>query len=257
MAELQKLIWAAKRPIAILGGSRWSAAAVQRFARFAERFALPVDDLASAARCCSRPTTRPTPAICGLGPNPKLLARLKEADLVLLVGGRMSEMPSQSYTLFDIPTPRQPLVHVHPGLGRARRASTVRILRSTPRRPPSRRRSRACSRRTRSPGPRRPARRMCDFLAWSDPAVVHPPGRFQMNEVMAHLRRGAAGRHHHLQRRRQLRDVGAPLLAVSRITARSSRPTSGSMGYGVPAASARSGSCRTAPSSASPATATS
>src|SRR5215211_5581161 len=42
MAELQKLIWAAKRPIAILGGSRWSAQAVQRFARFAERFALPV-----------------------------------------------------------------------------------------------------------------------------------------------------------------------------------------------------------------------
>src|SRR5688500_11785610 len=42
MSELQKLLWAAERPIAILGGSRWSAQATQRFARFAERFALPV-----------------------------------------------------------------------------------------------------------------------------------------------------------------------------------------------------------------------
>ena len=46
-----------------------------------------------------------------------LLKRIAEADLVLLVGGRMSEMPSQSYTLFDIPAPRQSLVHVHADSG--------------------------------------------------------------------------------------------------------------------------------------------
>ena len=45
----------------------------------------------------------------GIGPNPRLLARIKDSDLVLLVGGRLSEMPSQSYTLFEIPAPRQPL----------------------------------------------------------------------------------------------------------------------------------------------------
>jgi thiamine pyrophosphate-dependent acetolactate synthase large subunit-like protein len=48
-----------------------------------------------------------------IGPNPKLRARIEAADLVLLVGGRMAEIPSQGYTLFDIPTPRQSLVHVH------------------------------------------------------------------------------------------------------------------------------------------------
>ena len=51
----------------------------------------------------------------GIGPNPKLLARIKAADLVLLIGGRLGEMPSQSYTLFDIPEPQTKLVHVHPG----------------------------------------------------------------------------------------------------------------------------------------------
>ena len=43
-------------------------------------------------------------------------ARIKGSDLVILVGGRMGEMPSQSYTLFDIPGPRQTFVHVHPSV---------------------------------------------------------------------------------------------------------------------------------------------
>ena len=51
----------------------------------------------------------------GIGPNPKLLERIKAADLVILVGGRMGELPSQGYTLFDIPRPQMTFVHVHPG----------------------------------------------------------------------------------------------------------------------------------------------
>ena len=42
MAELQKLLWAAERPIAMLGGGSWSARAGAAVARFAERFDLPV-----------------------------------------------------------------------------------------------------------------------------------------------------------------------------------------------------------------------
>ncbi|MFB8787002.1 hypothetical protein, partial [Pasteurella multocida] len=62
----------------------------------------------------------------GIGANPKLLARIKASDLILLVGGRLSEMPSQSYSLLSIPEPAQQLVHVHPDpeeLGRVYRAS--------------------------------------------------------------------------------------------------------------------------------------
>ena len=114
MAELQKLLWAAKAPVAILGGSGWNAQAVAVFQRFAERFDLPV--ATSFRRAMLFNGDHPNYAgEIGIGPNPKLKARIAVADVVLLVGGRMAEMPSQAYTLFDIPAPRQKLVHVHAG----------------------------------------------------------------------------------------------------------------------------------------------
>ena len=67
----------------------------------------------------------------GIGINPALAARVKEADLLLLIGGRMSEMPSAGYTLIDIPNPRQKLSTSIP----ARRSSAASIVprsRSTP-----------------------------------------------------------------------------------------------------------------------------
>ena len=114
MSRLQKLLWAAKRPVALLGGSRWSESAFAAFARFSERFALPVATtfrrgyLFDALHPCYA-------GDMGIGPNPKLLARVKGADLVLLIGGRLSEMSTQGYTLFNIPEPQMKLVHVHPG----------------------------------------------------------------------------------------------------------------------------------------------
>src|SRR3984885_79822 len=113
MAELQKLLGAAVRPIAILGGVGWSDGARAAFQRFAERFDLPV--AVSFRRASLFDGNHPN--YCGeigIGPNPKLKSRIASADLVLLAGGRMSEMPSQAYTLFDIPAPRQKLVHVYP-----------------------------------------------------------------------------------------------------------------------------------------------
>ncbi len=114
MMKLQKLLWAAERPIMLLGGSRWSPAAHAAIARFAERFALPAvttfrrGPLFDALHSCYA-------GDLGIGPNPKLIARIKAADLVLMVGGRLGELPSQSYTLFDIPGPQMTFVHVHPG----------------------------------------------------------------------------------------------------------------------------------------------
>lgn len=114
MADFMRLLSAAQRPIAILGGSRWSAAAVADFTNFAERFALPV--------CCSFRRqmlfnhTHPHYAgEVGVGMNPLLGARIAEADLVLILGARFSEMASQNYRLLDIPTPQQTLIHVYPG----------------------------------------------------------------------------------------------------------------------------------------------
>ena len=113
MAKLQKLLWAARRPIVLAGGSRWSENACAALARFAERFALPVATTFRRAHLFD--ALHPCYAgDLGLGVNPKLLARVREADVVLAIGGRLGEIVSQSYTLFDIPVPKQTLVHVHP-----------------------------------------------------------------------------------------------------------------------------------------------
>jgi acetolactate synthase I/II/III large subunit len=233
MSELQKLLWAAERPIAILGGSRWSAQATQRFARFAERFALPVacsfrrQMLFSAEHSCFA-------GDLGIGPNPKLLARMKDADVVLLVGGRLSEMPSQSYTLFDIPAPRQTLVHVHPDaeeLGRVYRphlavnASPIAFSAALEGvEPPN---EIVWADRTRAAH--------AEYRAWSDPAAIKTPGAVQMGPTMAHLREalpadailcnGAGNFSAWVHRFWPFRHYGTQLA-----------PTSGSMGYGIPAA---------------------
>jgi acetolactate synthase-1/2/3 large subunit len=114
MAALQKELWASQRPIAILGGSGWSEAATQAFARFAERFALPVATSFRRAMLFDGEHSHYVGEI-GIGPNPALKRHIESADLVLLCGGRMAEMPSQAYSLFAVPVPQQRLVHVHAG----------------------------------------------------------------------------------------------------------------------------------------------
>jgi acetolactate synthase I/II/III large subunit len=233
MAQLQKLLWAAERPIAILGGTRWSAQAVQRFTRFADRFSLSV--ATSFRRQMLFASEHPCYAgDLGIGPNPKLLGRIKDSDLILLVGGRLSEMPSQSYTLLDIPAPRQPLVHVHPDAAELGKVYRTRLaINATPTafsaalemvQPPNRI---VWTEGTRTAH--------AEFLAWSDPAAVNPPGAFQMNKVMAHLRKmlpadtiicNGAGNFAVWAHRFWRFNHFASQLA----------PTSGSMGYGIPAA---------------------
>jgi acetolactate synthase-1/2/3 large subunit len=233
MAEVQKLLAAAERPVVIVGGSRWSGAAVQRFVRFAETFDLPV--ICSFRRQMLFPADHPSYAgDLGIGANPKLVARIKDSDLILLVGGRLSEMPSQSYTLLDIPAPKQILVHVHPDpqeLGRVYRphlainASPTRLAAALETmQPPG---AIKWSARTRQAHD--------DYLAWSDAAAVRHPGDLQMGQVMAHLSdtlprdaiicNGAGNFSAWPHRFWRFRAYGTQLA-----------PTSGSMGYGMPAA---------------------
>jgi len=91
MSRLQKMLWAAKKPVALVGGSRWSQAAFDALARFAERFALPVATTFRRGHLFD--AMHPGFAgDLGIGVNPKLLARIKAADLVLLLGGRLGEL---------------------------------------------------------------------------------------------------------------------------------------------------------------------
>ncbi|HEV7320200.1 MAG TPA: thiamine pyrophosphate-binding protein [Ensifer sp.] len=111
--RLGEMLENAKRPIAILGGTRWTAESVAQFQHFAERWKLPVG--CSFRRQMLFDHLHPSYAgDVGIGINPALAKEIKEADLVLLLGGRFSEMPSSGYTLLDSPYPSQTLVHVHP-----------------------------------------------------------------------------------------------------------------------------------------------
>jgi acetolactate synthase-1/2/3 large subunit len=114
MAELQKMLAAAKKPFVILGGSRWSEEAVAGLRRFAEKFDHPIG-CSFRRQMLFDHDHKNYAGDVGIGINPALAARVKDADALLLIGGRMSEMPSAGYTLIDIPNPRQKLSHVYPG----------------------------------------------------------------------------------------------------------------------------------------------
>ncbi|SAI65640.1 thiamine pyrophosphate protein [Bordetella ansorpii] len=234
LQELEILLAGASNPVAILGGTRWDAHAVQQFADFAQRHALPVG--VSFRRQMLFPADHPCYiGDVGLGINPALLKRVEEADLILLIGGRMSENPSQAYTLLDIPVPRQKLIHVHPDaaeLGRVYRANLaintsptafVNALAALP--AP-----------TATPAWAEGTKAMREsYLKWSDPTLIQTPGKLQLGAVMAHLEEvlpadaimtnGAGNYATWLHRFHRFNNYGTQLA-----------PTSGSMGYGLPAA---------------------
>ena len=202
-------------------------------ARFADRFVLPV--ATSFRRADLIDAEHPSYAgELGLGPNPKLKARIEEADLLILLGARMAEVPSQSYTLLGIPEGRHTLVHVHPDpaeLGRvyhpalgiqASPAAFAASLESL--QPPQE-----------IPWAGAAETAHADYLAWTEAPPRAAPGPVDMAAVMGWLR-------DHLPDDAIVTN-GAGNYAIwvgrfMRFTGerRQLAPTSGSMGYGVPAA---------------------
>jgi acetolactate synthase-1/2/3 large subunit len=127
LARLRGMLAGARRPFVLLGGSGWTPRACGDLRLFAEANALPVgcafrfQDLFDNAH----------PNYCGdvgIGINPRLAERIRNADLVLAIGARLGEMTTSGYSLFEPPAPRQALVHVHPGvdeLGRVYQAALM------------------------------------------------------------------------------------------------------------------------------------
>jgi acetolactate synthase I/II/III large subunit len=232
MDRLRTLLAAAERPIVLLGGSRWSPAARASVTRFAERFALPVATTFRRTHLFD-PEHPSYAGELGNGPNPKLVARVKSADLVMLVGGRLGELPSQHYTILAVPAPRQTLVHVHPGaeeLGRVYRAQLAIHAAPT---------AFAAALESLAP-PNAPRWREetktahADFLAWTEkPTSV--PGPVNVGEIIVGLREvlpkdavicnGAGNFSLWVHRFYRYGGYGTQLA-----------PIAGSMGYGVPAA---------------------
>jgi acetolactate synthase I/II/III large subunit len=169
----------------------------------------------------------------GIGPDSRLKARVAGADVILLIGGRMSEMPSLSYTLFEIPAPRQALVHVHPGaeeLGRVYQPALA--IQANPA-------AFAAALDDLRPAATpvwsgEAAKAHADYLDWTEkPREL--PGDFQYGQVVTWLRdrlpkdailcNGAGNYAGWLHRYHRFHHFATQLA-----------PTSGSMGYGVPAA---------------------
>ncbi len=231
LAELAERLGAAQRPFAIVGGGDWDEQAVADIARFARNWALPVGTSFRAQSHFDN-TSEYYAGDVGIGINPKLAARIAAADLLLVVGARLGEMTTGGYTLFDVPVPKPALVHVYPDpseLGRTYQPTLpINAGMKT---------FAAAASAMKSQGPLRwrdDTRALhADYLEWSKPTAI--PGKVQLGEIMSHLTEllpddaiitNGAGNysawiHKNYRFRRFRTQIG---------------PTSGSMGYGTPAA---------------------
>ncbi|MBB4210450.1 acetolactate synthase large subunit [Rhodothalassium salexigens DSM 2132] len=219
----------ARRPLAILGGFGWTAEAVAAYAGFAERHSLPT----AVAFRFQDLIDNDHPAYAGdlgLGANPDLVERLARADLVLAIGPRLGEVTTGGYTRLVPPVAEQALIHVHAGaeeLGRVYQAD-LRVHANPGAFAAA---LAACSLDRQWPDEARAAVRARD--AWRQPVAA--PGAVNPAEIWAAMAERAgpdaivtngAGNFaawvHRFHRYRRFRSQLAP--------------TSGAMGYGVPAA---------------------
>ena len=103
----------AKNPFIIVGGSGWSSEAAENLGKFAKSMGIPVG---TSFRCQDYLDNRHPNYVgdVGIGINPALLKRIKLADCVLVLNARLGEMTTGGYSMFDIPKTTQYLIHVHP-----------------------------------------------------------------------------------------------------------------------------------------------
>ena len=230
MREIEKLLSQAQRPFVILGGSGWTNDSLRGIRAFVEKNHLA----AGASFRCQDLLDNRSPSYVGhvgIGVDPQLAQTIKDADLLLVVGARLGEMTSSAYTLFEVPVPKQTLIHVHAGaeeLGRVYQGAVlvnsgypefVDALGGLQLDGAKWREGTAAARR--------------NYLAYSEPRPL--PGKLQYGEIVKGLREklpddtvvcnGAGNFATWVHRYWQYRDFRTQLA-----------PTNGSMGYGVPAA---------------------
>ncbi|MGZ5662505.1 MAG: thiamine pyrophosphate-binding protein [Usitatibacter sp.] len=231
MDRFRTLLSAAKNPLVMLGGSGWTREACNDIQRFVEANDLPC---ACAWRFQDLFDNRRESYVgeVGIGVNPVLATRVRQADLLVVIGARLGEMTTSGYTLLESPVPRQKLVHVHAGAEEIGRVYQPELgILSAPAHF-----VRACA--AMEPVEPRPwkasvAEARADYLAWTSRREI--PGRVQMWDVVDYLNEhcpedtiycnGAGNFATWLHRFHRYTGWRTQLA-----------PTSGAMGYGVPAA---------------------
>ncbi len=215
---------AAQRPLVVVGGSAWRKEDTDGLKAFAETAGVPVACVFRRQQLFDHEHPHYTGDI-GIGVNPALRRAVEETDLLVLLGTRFSEIPSQSYTL---PLAHTPVVHVHPDASELQRVHRAELAVQA--------RPGAFLAASAARGERSAYVETlhADYLAWS--GLPHPsPGEMTMGKVMATLRalddpamivtNGAGNYSGWVHRFHRFRRFGTQVA-----------PTSGSMGYGLPAA---------------------
>jgi len=230
MRRFRALLEAARRPLLIVGGGGWSDTVREDVQAFAASVDLPVAATFRRQDYIDNEWPNYIGEI-GIGPNPKLASRVKASDLLIVLGARLGEMTTGGYSLFGIPDPGQPMVHVHPGAEELNRVyqPALPILAS----------ARAFIAAARAAGPVNSAAwrdetavARAEYGAWQQP--TRSPGAVQLAEIIRWLDRnlpadaiftnGAGNYATWVHRFHRYRRHGGQLA-----------PTSGSMGYGLPA----------------------
>ena len=231
MQRLEAMLARAERPFVILGGTRWTERSVLDMCAALARWKLPVGCSFRRQSLCDQMHSCYAGDV-GIGINPKLGDYIRNSDLILLVGCRMGEMPSADYTLMKSPYPDQTLVHVHADpheLGRVYRPELA--INATP---SAFAEAFALTEPKAAPAWAAHTEALHEsYLNWSTPPASGP-GKVHMGPIMAHLEEvlpedviiaNGAGNFatwvHRFHRFRRFNSQAAP--------------TSGSMGYGVPA----------------------
>ena len=112
LRTLREMLLASTRPLVIAGGGGWTPQAAQALQHFSENWKLPVGNAFRFQDTFDNHHPQYAGDV-GIGLNPKLAARVKEADLILAIGPRLGEMTTGGYTLIEAPRPKQKLAHIH------------------------------------------------------------------------------------------------------------------------------------------------
>lgn len=230
VAALASRLAAAERPMMIVGGGGWTVEAAEDIRRFATAWNLPT--ACSFRRQDIVDNALPVYAgELGTSVDKRLIERIRESDLLIAVGTRLSEIATQGYELIDIPVPQMPLIHVHADLAELGKVyQPVLAINAGP--------NEFAAAAAALPAPavawgEWTARVRADYIASATPTPC--PGPLDMNAVMATLAEVLPGD------TVMVNDAGNFTGWLQRFWCyRHFRtqvgPTNGAMGYGVPAA---------------------
>lgn len=113
MEALKERLSRAKKPLVMAGGGGWTPTAIAALESFARTQDLPVT-VSMRSQSLMNNDQANYAGHFAVGPTPYLAEALSETDLLIAIGPRLGEMTTQGYTLLEPPVPKQPLVHVFP-----------------------------------------------------------------------------------------------------------------------------------------------